>query len=475
MFALIYSLISIVNHYQFRTYSLDLGVFNNALYSYAHFKSNYLIPTSNVSGTNFLGDHFSPITFLYAPFYYLFGSYSLLIIQIASVLFGGAGIYSYCKLKFPAGYIPLIITFQFFGIWGIYSALSFDFHNNVVGAMLVPWLVYFHEKNKKNLFLIFFVLILISKENMALWLAFIMLGLVLKRGAKNFKSVLAFEFPLIAFSLIYFVLVVSIIMPWLQNLNSNSQLYRYSSLGNSLPEIINSMIRHPGSVFRMLFENTLNNEKYSGIKTEMHLMVLASGGLLLFYRPYYLIMLLPIYAQKLFTNDFILWGINAQYSIEFAPILSLALADSVASFNSTKTRYYVCILYTISTHFFNINSIDHRKSQGYNSGNTRYYSPDHYNPYLDLPSIYMGLKLIPDDAALSASNTLVPHLANRDEIYTFPIIKDAEYIAVLDTSTNISTYPASKKAYAAKIDSCKKSGAFSTVYDKGQLLILKKK
>ena len=36
VFALVYGLIAFVNHYCFRTFGLDLGVYTNALYDYAH-------------------------------------------------------------------------------------------------------------------------------------------------------------------------------------------------------------------------------------------------------------------------------------------------------------------------------------------------------------------------------------------------------------------------------------------------------
>lgn len=154
-FGICYSLISLVNHYELRTYSLDLGMFNQALYSFAHLKSNLFTLDVNGNIVNYFADHFSPITFLYAPFYYLLGSYTLLIIQIVAILFGGYGAYKYAKLQLDSKYLPLIVLFHFFVIWGIYSALSFDFHNNVVAAMLVPWLVYFYALRRRGLVILF--------------------------------------------------------------------------------------------------------------------------------------------------------------------------------------------------------------------------------------------------------------------------------------------------------------------------------
>ena len=36
---MVYALISLVNHYLFKTYALDLGLYTHALYDYAHFRA----------------------------------------------------------------------------------------------------------------------------------------------------------------------------------------------------------------------------------------------------------------------------------------------------------------------------------------------------------------------------------------------------------------------------------------------------
>ena len=470
LFAIIYCLISVVDHYQFKTAALDLGLYNNALYSFSHFKSNYFTLDLKASGVNFFGDHFSPITYLYVPFYYIFGSYTRIIIQIASILWGGYGVYKCCKRKFPTGYIPLIITFQFFGIWGIYGALSFDFHHNVVGAMVVPWLIYFYETQRKKNFLLCFILVLTSKENMALWLGFIMLGLMLKNGLRNYKNYLRFEIPLAAFALIYFFVTITYVMPWLQSQNTNYQFNHYGSLGNSMPQVMANMFKHPLEVIRLLFENPTLSASEVNTKLELHLAVLLSGGLALLYRPYYLVMLLPVYFQKLMTNDPSLSGVDAQYSIEFAPILSLALADSISALSSQKMKMYFSSFYLITTFIATFYLLDHMEI----STNARFYKASHYDSDLNTSEIYDALKLIPQDVPVSASSALTPHLANREKIYAFPNIVDAQYILLLDAKVR-STYPLSIADYITRMDSLKNCGSFVTLYDKNQLLILKKK
>ena len=53
------------------------------------------------------------------------------------------------KLRFPENkYLPFLAVVHFFSMWGIYSALSYDYHDNVMAAMFVPWLFYFFVEKK---------------------------------------------------------------------------------------------------------------------------------------------------------------------------------------------------------------------------------------------------------------------------------------------------------------------------------------
>ncbi|MCX6183035.1 MAG: DUF2079 domain-containing protein [Bacteroidetes bacterium] len=463
-FGLIFSAISLPNHYNLRTFGLDLGVFNQIL----HYLSKFQMPNCTIwlegKEFSFLNDHFSPITILYTPLYYLFGSWTFLILQIASVLFGGWGVYKYAQLKSENKNFPIIMLVQFFGIWGIYSALAHDFHNNVVGAMFVPWLLYHYEKCNKKMVLLFTFIILISKENMALWLAFIFIGLMFKGGYKNFKKYFQFEIPIVVFVLIYFVLIIKVVMPSLSNGPVANHLDRYSHLGNSLSEIIATLFTRPAYVFSLLFESFSNNPDTFGIKGELHMMVLASGGLAILFRPYYLIMLLPIYAQNLLSNDPFLHGINYQYSIEFAPILSFAIIDAALRFNTIKKQIIFVSVLAISTHAFNFKSLDKRKSIWYQPTLVKFYEKRHYVTIQTLKDLQPILDSIPENSSISAQNMLVPHLCNHDTVYLYPHIGNAKFIFLFTAETN--KYPLDQKAYDEKLKKLLSSKEWKIYYEK---------
>ncbi|MHB1390216.1 MAG: DUF2079 domain-containing protein [Thermoleophilia bacterium] len=431
IFGLIYSLISIVNHREFRTHALDLGMFNQAIYSFAHLKMNYFTLAADGSAVSYFGDHFSPLTIVFAPLYYLMGTYTLLIIQIAAILFGGCGAYALARRQLDSKYLPLIVLIQFFGIWGIYSALSFDFHTNVVGAMLVPWLVYFYLKSRKGLVVVFFLLILISKENMALWLIFIILGLMVRSGLSDWRKYLKFEVPLALAAATYFAIVVGLLMPTLGS-GHTSQLDRYAQVGDSSASIAGNLLSNPWHTVTLIFNSQSDDPSHDADKYELHAMVLASGGVSFLLAPSFLIMLIPIYLQKFLASDPGLWGLSGQYSIEFVPIISMALTASLMKIRRRQLQYIAVILVSLVTFISLFYAIESDSLTVFNnSNNVRFYSSDHYHSQTNLNIVYMMLERIPKNAVVSTSSSLAPRLAFRDKLYLYPIIKDAEYVVLL--------------------------------------------
>src|SRR5215207_5605476 len=98
IFGLIFCSISLVNHYNFRTFAWDLGINNNAIYDYAHFRWNDCM-LMQPQYANILGDHFALFPIIVSPLYWIFASYTMLVFQIAAILFGGYGIYCYILFK----------------------------------------------------------------------------------------------------------------------------------------------------------------------------------------------------------------------------------------------------------------------------------------------------------------------------------------------------------------------------------------
>jgi len=463
--------VSIVNHYNFRTYCLDLGLFNNAIYDYAHFQWNncsLLLPNFQINNT--LGDHFSLLPVFISPFYWLFGSYTMLIFQIMGILWGGVGIY---KLIFKISTnkaFSLLAVVHFFSIWAIYSALGFDYHDNVLAAMFVPWFLYFVHIEKWWYAAICFFLILVSKENMALWMSFICFGLIVMYY-KDWKK-LKYLIPGAIISGLFFILLIKLIIPSISSPGNGYIHFDFSALGKDMYDVIISIIKYPKHAFSLLFENHLGDPLYNGIKTELFFVVILSGGFALLFKPQYLIMLFPVFLQKLYNDDFAKWGINYHYSIELVPIITIALFLWIAD-KSYKWKNLLAAFFILITMYTTKSVLDNRKSLWYSPVSEQFYSRQHYSRNFDVKEVYSALNHIPENAKLSAQNSLVPHVCFRDEIYHYPFIGNAEYIALLTADENIYPFQ-TKEEYNKNIENLKQSGNWIIYFQNTTTLILKR-
>ena len=471
-FAIVYSLLSLVNHYNFRTYAYDLGLHSSAMWDYAHFRFNnstLLQPELK----NYLSEHFEIFIMLLSPFCYIFGTYTLLIFQIIFVLFGGFGVYKYIKEISGSERIAFLAQLHFYFFYGIFSALSFDFHNNVIGAMFVPWFFYFFHLKKWKIAIVFFILMISTKENMPLWMAFICAGLSLLYWKEKKYRWNAMAFSCVAF--ISFIVIVKFIMPSLAN-NGESYVQirnNYSAVGNSLTEITYSFFSKPIYVFKLFFINHSGKIMGDYYKAESWIFLLLAGGILFFLRPQFWIMLIPIFAQKMFHNDLLKWGLGDHYSIEFAPICSIGAFYVITKFKNDRIKLYAAWLVSIFSIVLAVRSCD-RTYTYFDRNRHRIYKANHYNRDYDydITEAHNALKLIPDDSRVSAQSPFVPHLVFRDYIYQFPAINDAEYVIF---SYKENSYPLTKQSFAVQTAMLLNSEDWKKIYDKNAMVILKRK
>ncbi len=121
-----YTALSVTRYRQMLTMSWDLGIFEQAVKSYAHLHA----PVADLKGPGFniLGDHFSPITALIAPFYRVFPTPVTLLVAQA-LLFA----VSVIPVTRVAGHLlgrgrGLAVGVAYALSWGVQKAVQFDFH-----------------------------------------------------------------------------------------------------------------------------------------------------------------------------------------------------------------------------------------------------------------------------------------------------------------------------------------------------------
>lgn len=421
----LFCLISLVNHYLFKTYALDLGLYTHFMYGYAHFRHPDLFML-HMSPQSALSAHFDLWLVIFSPLSYVFGSYTLLIMQTAAVLFGGWGVYKLIGLYTDDALMPLLASAMFFLSFGVIQALAYDYHSNVVSAMMLPWLLYEIKKGRFGWASLFAILLVIGKENLSLWLVFIALALVwdYRKDKKTLWWLLGYAL----FAAAYFIVVNMVVLPRF----GARGIMRYEYLGDNYLEIAKTLLLNPGETLRVLFTNTSTFCRFDGVKAEFYVCALASGMLLTMLKPNYLLMLVPLVAQKMLATDGLLWGISAQYSVEFVPVLVVSSFLVLLKLKKRGWRLALSLSLLVSVVLTTFYTTSHPRSFIF-ADQVCVFQDRHYKQKkFDARFARELIQQIPDNAHVCASSMFVPHLALREQIEDFAYnpSTEAEYVLV---------------------------------------------
>ena len=183
----------------------DMGIFTQMYDNMVDPAHNFLPMTTCERGEylSHFAVHFSPILYLLMPFCMIFEPiYVLVFAQILLVLSGVLPIFLICRQLKLSNIKTTIISLLFLLYPAMSSGSFYDFHENAFLAPLILWTLYFSLKEKKRytvLMFIFALLVLMVKEDAAIYVAFIALYIFFSqkkylRGAIMFVMTVAYFF-----------------------------------------------------------------------------------------------------------------------------------------------------------------------------------------------------------------------------------------------------------------------------------------
>lgn len=459
----VYALISLVNHYLFKTYTLDLGLYTHAMYEYAHFRMADCSVFKDLP-QNILSDHFDLYLMLLSPLVYVFGTYTLLVVQIVTTLLGGWGIYKLIGLYTDDDAMPLLAVAVFFFSFGVIHPFGFDYHSNVLTTMMLPWLMYFLKQRRFGWTSLFVVLFVIGKENMSLWLFFIAIGLMwdYRKDKKALWHLAAYA----VFSIAYFFVINMVVMPRLGG--TGGGFARYAHLGDNYADIAKNLLMNPDETLRILFTNTSGKPHYDGIKEEFYLCALATGMVFTLLKPNYFLMLIPLIGQKMLAVDRLFWGVSLQYAVEFMPVLTISSFLVIIRLKKQFWRLIVAggLLFSVILTTFYTVGVPHSFVI---PEQICIYQDRHYiQNKFDVAYAYELIGQIPEDASVCAADMFVPHLALRQHVEDFVSKKETNTEYVLITEPYFDILRKGKPIFGNRND-------YETVATDGTLYLLHRK
>lgn len=446
-FGLVHGLVSFPNHHQFRTYALDLGLYTHALWQYAHGSLADCALFLEVDQPLF-ADHFDLYLPLLSPWVFITGSWTLLIVQWLAVLFGAWGVRRLALAMGatePAAFTGMLVMLLFFGVLG---AMAFDYHSNVLAAMLLPWFMLMLRTGRSMMAALFFVVMLVGKESIGLWLGPAAIILASDPSLTRRQRWLGAALGVIGIA--WSVAVIGWMMPALSAKGQFAH-FDYRILGASVTDAPAALTTRPLELFMALFTDANGAKDGTAVKLEFWLMLLAAGGWALVPQWRYGLMALPLIAQKMWHDEPGKWSVIAHYGVELAPLVGIGVALVLQCMSMGLGRIVTWVSVALSlasaVRFMDRTVAYHDRSR------IRIYQEQHYVKGYDVAAVKHALATIPPEAVVSAQSPAVPHLALRERIYQYPIVRDAEYLVFLPSE---GAYPLDARSLNDSIDALRK-------------------
>jgi uncharacterized membrane protein len=460
--ATILSLVAIPNHYFFRTYALDYGVFNQALYTYSVGDSALFTQGWAGDESNYLCDHFSPLTILLSPLRYVFGTYALLLIQIFSILVSCFFMWKLSKDFTSDRLVQYLFAFSPLCIWGVHGAISSEFHMNVVAAALFPAIYYYIIKEKFWKVAVFSIVALLCKENVGLNLCVLFVAALIENRYRPAIRRLAGVSALVSLAF-FFVCIFWVSTLYCGTITSNSQTF-YDHFGPNLREAFYNMISNPGEMLKLSYQDFEGN--IAKAKMTSLWFILLSGGMFVIVRPAFAIPMAAFLAQKFLSSNQLLWDTNGHYSIEIAMLIPIALVSSLRIDFIKRYQRIVIIPVLGLALFMSWRGIISRNL------NANLFSKQHYTSLVPQQEFAYVTALIDTHDVISCSTDLSPHLSFRKKVFVFPVIKDSNWI-VLNKRASIA-YPLRLDEFQEEIRKLKYNSEFEILYESNCFLLLKR-
>jgi len=215
----LYAMESVFRHQQFKS-SVDITIFQQAIANYAQGQAPNVLVKSQ-EPFNILGDHFSPILAVLAPFYRIWPSVLTLLIAQALLLAVGVHVVTRVAVRRLGG-LGYYLGISFGLSWGILQVLDFDFHEACFAVAFLALAIEALIDDRRRWLLIWCAALLLVKEDTPLFIAGI--GLVFAANR---------DWPwaagLLASSVVAFGLLTMVVIPFF----SFTGRYTYFALNDS--------------------------------------------------------------------------------------------------------------------------------------------------------------------------------------------------------------------------------------------------
>lgn len=426
-YAIAYARLSLLRQDAFWNARFDVGNMVQAVWTTAH---GDVLSTTNTQGEQVsrLAAHVDPLLALFAPLWWLWPSPDLLLVSQAVIVATGAfpvfwlGRRWLCDERLAAAGAGVYLLQPALG-WATVT----EFHPFTLAAPLVLFAVWAAVECRDVLLILITGLALISKEQVGLSLAIVGVWMAVSLGRRRAGTVLA------AVSLAWVAFAVQVVTPRFNDGSASVFVRgRYSDLGDSPGDVLVGLVRHP----ERAVETILREDRV----TYLLALLLPAAAALAVTAPLLAAGALPDLLLNTLSSRPEQHQIEYHYAAVIVPFLVIGAVRGLAGLRARTGPAWLVValgrpmplaaamVLVAAAGAWRLGPLPmwSHVPGGSNWRTSEYVVTDHARV------LARAVAMVPSDGdvVVSSTNHAGAHLSARHRVYSFPVVRDAEWVLV---------------------------------------------
>ncbi len=412
-FAAGFGALSVLRHLAFNTGRFDLGNMVQAVWSTAH---GDVLAVTGLQGQQFsrLGAHFDPILAALAPLWWLWPDPAmLLVLQSAAIALGALPVFLLARKHLGSERAGAGFALAYL----LYPATQWlalnEFHPAALATPLLLAAFWYLDEDRLVPFAIVAAAACLTKEHIGLAVAALGVWYALARGRRRAGLAIAGAGTAVA------VLAIGVIVPHFAPAGASPFEGRYREVGGGPLGIAETLLTDPLRVLGAAFDGNALPYLVDLIAPLAALPLLAPAAAAT---------ALPELAANLLSTTRTQQSIHFHYTAGAIPGLLAAAIFGAARLRQRGDLVTAVVVVALASNYL-LGAIPLWRSF---PGSETLGSREHEVTEHDRIAA-RAVRLIPDDAVVSATNSLGSHLSARRRVLSFPVFADATWVAADET------------------------------------------
>ncbi|MEW6104149.1 MAG: DUF2079 domain-containing protein [bacterium] len=440
LYIAVYSYLSIIQYNGFFTGHFDLAYFDQIIWN--AFYGRFFDPS--LLGYNLLGEHFSPMLFIFVPFYALWQDpRMLLILQSLFLGLGAIPIFLIARDKLQHNLLSLSLSFVYLLHPFLTRVVLFEFYEICLAPFFISLCFYFLQRRNWIAYFVFLFFSLMIKEEISL--------IVMTFGIYSFfKKSTKIGVTTFLLGIFWACLSVGILIPKIRaatshGLESYKHFGRYGALGLTPKEAIKNLVFKPHKTLIKALSPYIDKKLTNLFALIFSSSVFSIMGIEIFF------LVLPVVLLHFLSSWDPQYLLTWQYPASIIPFTVISSTYGL-SFLLKKLKnqhlhfaffpYFLSIA-ILSNYFFGLRALNQKTGTVHHAFS---YDSTNHKTFLSFPKenlIYyyktkeerkiFGVlkKIIPKERSLSVKDNLLAHFSHQKApLYSFPNIEKADYIII---------------------------------------------